>query len=425
MGADVDRHRRLPVAIRPIVQGVLANGWTARAKNARRTPRRARLRPNMAASGVVAGAWTPVLAWATNHQNLLWTANQTDKGDAMDLAVDTRPAQRTWYELMSIAEFDPATVALASTAATSFASAPHRPRSIARRRVRALAKLKVKARGLLAGCIPARVITTRVGRTGWERTRRPVLGGHVPGAAVLELFAHLAARLTVRSRLLVFGLYLLALRARVVVVVNVALTRLLLGLRVIRGHFRHGTPLLLSSNASCLVYDSARPCAIVAGMSGRLTRSVGQVLAVAPNLRARIIDGAHDNATQVERATDLQIQSVASGTSCRAVGGPSRRPNASDIVPDPNCAPSVRWCPSAWRWLQARYVIAHTKAWYLRMAWSGPRKYVASPDRALADAQFAKIHPVGPGSSVGDPARPTVGAAPAQRGRRHQSDLAG
>ena len=59
---------------------------------------------------------------------------------------------------------------------------------------------------------------------------------------MLETRAYLAEPFTVRACLFVVGLYLLALRARIVVVVNVGLARLLLGLRVKWRDFGHGTP---------------------------------------------------------------------------------------------------------------------------------------------------------------------------------------
>ena len=59
---------------------------------------------------------------------------------------------------------------------------------------------------------------------------------------MLEFRANLAERLAVRSLLFVVGLYLLALRAGVVVVVYVALPRFFFGLCVKRWDFGHLSP---------------------------------------------------------------------------------------------------------------------------------------------------------------------------------------
>lgn len=114
---------------------------------------------------------------------------------------------------------------------------------------------------------PTRVLTTRVGYFRSERTNRPVLGGYVPRAAMLEVGANFAEPLSVRSGLLVIGFNLLALRARVVVVVNVFLPGLLLGFGMKRRDFCHGHPLLLSSERRSL------------GLSRRMVLYGGGILA--------------------------------------------------------------------------------------------------------------------------------------------------
>ena len=54
---------------------------------------------------------------------------------------------------------------------------------------------------------------------------------------------------------------------------------------------------------------------------------------------------------------------------------------------------AVALLPSIGRWLEASREIQFTKAHYIRMQWSVPRKYIASPDLAEEDAAFAKAHP--------------------------------
>jgi len=45
------------------------------------------------------------------------------------------------------------------------------------------------------------------------------------------------------------------------------------------------------------------------------------------------------------------------------------------------------------RWVEAEREIAYTRAWFLRMEWSIPRKLIASSDPAIEAAEFAKVHP--------------------------------
>lgn len=74
---------------------------------------------------------------------------------------------------------------------------------------------------------------------------------------MLEVGANFAEPLSVRSGLLVIGFNLLALRAGVVVVMNIALPGLFLGLGMKRRDFCHKTP-LLSSRACCSLGPSPR-----------------------------------------------------------------------------------------------------------------------------------------------------------------------
>jgi hypothetical protein len=49
--------------------------------------------------------------------------------------------------------------------------------------------------------------------------------------------------------------------------------------------------------------------------------------------------------------------------------------------------------PAISRWVKASREIEYTKAWYCRLAWSGPRKYIRMDDPAAEDEAFAEEHP--------------------------------
>ncbi|HEV2740350.1 MAG TPA: hypothetical protein VGU66_17460 [Candidatus Elarobacter sp.] len=103
------------------------------------------------------------------------------------------------------------------------------------------------------------------------------------------------------------------------------------------------------------------------------------------------IDGKATRGSLRERAAALQAIAtyLAAGAAIEAAAASQLSLIAEALV---IIGLVVAVAPSIWRWVQAENAIAYTKAWYVRMAWSVPRKWIASSDPAVEDAEFAKAH---------------------------------